>query len=112
MIVAAADHGVVAQGVTGYPQAVTAQMVRNFLAGGAAINVMARKAGVELRQSPTPASQLIPTHTTPTCGAVAAGARNSRYHAGPGHDAGEGSGVRRTLVLGSHWRPIDGRRRH
>ncbi len=48
VIVAAADHGVVAQGVTGYPQAVTAQMVLNFLAGGAAINVMARKAGVDL----------------------------------------------------------------
>ena len=48
VIVAAADHGVVAQGVTGYPQDVTAQMVLNFLAGGAAVNVMARKAGVEL----------------------------------------------------------------
>lgn len=48
VIVAAADHGVVAQGVTGYPQEVTAQMVLNFLAGGAAINVMARAAGVEL----------------------------------------------------------------
>ena len=48
VIVAAADHGVVAQGVTGYPQEVTAQMVLNFLAGGAAINVMARTAGVEL----------------------------------------------------------------
>ena len=47
VIVAAADHGVVTQGVTGYPQAVTAQMVLNFLAGGAAINVMARKAGVD-----------------------------------------------------------------
>ena len=33
VIVAAADHGVVAQGVTGYPQAVTGQMVRNFLDG-------------------------------------------------------------------------------
>lgn len=42
VIIAAGDHGVVAQGVTGYPQAVTAQMVRNFLAGGAAISVMAR----------------------------------------------------------------------
>ena len=48
VIVAAADHGVVAQGVTGYPQAVTAQMVRNFLAGGAAISVMARSRGVDL----------------------------------------------------------------
>ncbi len=46
VIVAAADHGVVAQGVTGYPQAVTAQMVHNFLAGGAAVSVMARLLGV------------------------------------------------------------------
>ena len=48
IIVAAADHGVVAQSVTGYPQEVTAQMVQNFLAGGAAISVMARRAGVDL----------------------------------------------------------------
>ncbi len=48
VVVAAADHGVVAQGVTGYPQEVTAQMVLNFLAGGAAINAMARTAGVGL----------------------------------------------------------------
>ena len=48
IIVAAADHGVVAKGVTGYPQEVTAQMVLNFLAGGAAINVMARTANVGL----------------------------------------------------------------
>ena len=48
VVVAAGDHGVVAQGVTGYPQEVTAQMVLNFLAGGAAISVMARNAGVRL----------------------------------------------------------------
>ncbi|MDE0374447.1 MAG: nicotinate-nucleotide--dimethylbenzimidazole phosphoribosyltransferase [bacterium] len=46
VIVAAADHGVVAQGVTGYPQSVTGQMVRNFLDGGAAINVLCRLGGV------------------------------------------------------------------
>ena len=45
---AAGDHGVVARGVTAYPQEVTAQMVMNFLSGGAAINVLARHAGVEL----------------------------------------------------------------
>lgn len=43
VVVCAADHGVVAQGVSAYPQAVTAEMVKNFLAGGAAINVLARQ---------------------------------------------------------------------
>lgn len=42
IIVCAADHGVVAEGTSAYPSAVTAQMVLNFLNGGAAINVLAR----------------------------------------------------------------------
>ena len=46
VIVAAADHGVVERGVTGYPQTVTAQMVRNFLQGSAAVSVMSRLLGV------------------------------------------------------------------
>ena len=41
----AGDHGVVAEGVTPWPQDVTGQMVANFVAGGAAINVLARQAG-------------------------------------------------------------------
>lgn len=41
----AADHGVVAEGVTPWPQEVTAQMVANIRAGGAAISVLARQAG-------------------------------------------------------------------
>jgi len=48
VIVFAADHGVCAEGVNPYPQAVTAQMVGNFLRGGAAINALASAAGVEL----------------------------------------------------------------
>src|SRR5439155_826378 len=44
----AADHGVVAEGVSAYPQIVTAQMVENFLGGGAAVNVLARQAGARV----------------------------------------------------------------
>lgn len=47
--VVAADHGVVAEGVSAYPRDVTAQMVYNFLRGGAAINVLARHGGIEVR---------------------------------------------------------------
>lgn len=42
----AGDHGVHAQGVTPWPQEVTTQMVANFLAGGAAVNALARQTGV------------------------------------------------------------------
>jgi nicotinate-nucleotide--dimethylbenzimidazole phosphoribosyltransferase len=44
----AGDHGVHAQGVSPWPQAVTAQMVANFVAGGASINALARQAGASL----------------------------------------------------------------
>jgi nicotinate-nucleotide--dimethylbenzimidazole phosphoribosyltransferase len=44
----AADHGVTAEGVTMWPREVTAQMVANFCAGGAAINALARHAGADV----------------------------------------------------------------
>ena len=49
MVVFAADHGIASEGVSAFPQAVTMQMVANMLAGGAAINVLARQHGFALQ---------------------------------------------------------------
>jgi len=48
IVLFAADHGVTLEGVSAYPREVTAQMVKNFLHGGAAINAIARSFGVEV----------------------------------------------------------------
>jgi nicotinate-nucleotide--dimethylbenzimidazole phosphoribosyltransferase len=49
VVVAAADHGVAAEGVSAYPQEVTGQMLANFESGGAAVCVLARVSGAALR---------------------------------------------------------------
>jgi nicotinate-nucleotide--dimethylbenzimidazole phosphoribosyltransferase len=49
VVVAAADHGVAAEGVSAYPQEVTRQMLANFAGGGAAVSVLGGLAGAEVR---------------------------------------------------------------
>jgi nicotinate-nucleotide--dimethylbenzimidazole phosphoribosyltransferase len=49
VVIVAADHGIAQAGVSAYPPEVTAQMVANFAAGGAAVNVLARQAGATVR---------------------------------------------------------------
>jgi nicotinate-nucleotide--dimethylbenzimidazole phosphoribosyltransferase len=48
IVVMVGDHGVTVEGVSRYPSEVTAQMVHNFVAGGAGINALARQAGAEV----------------------------------------------------------------
>lgn len=72
IIVFAGDHGIVAQGVSAYPQAVTIAMMANFASGGAAISVLARELGssLEVVDAGTLAQQGMPGIVTdkPRCG--------------------------------------------
>ncbi|CAH2787928.1 MAG: Nicotinate-nucleotide--dimethylbenzimidazole phosphoribosyltransferase (EC [uncultured Paraburkholderia sp.] len=76
MIVFAGDHGIAAEGVSPYPQAVTAQMVANFLAGGAAINALSRVAGIELEVVNAGIATPLPSTVGLIDIPVAAGTRN------------------------------------
>jgi nicotinate-nucleotide--dimethylbenzimidazole phosphoribosyltransferase len=62
LVIAAGDHGVVAQGVTAYPQDITGQMVLNFLAGGAAVTAMARSLGVDVAVVDAGVKTALPEH--------------------------------------------------
>ncbi len=62
VLVFAGDHGIVAEGVSAYPSAVTAQMVQNFLAGGAAICVLARQFDATLTVVDAGVASTLPAH--------------------------------------------------
>jgi nicotinate-nucleotide--dimethylbenzimidazole phosphoribosyltransferase len=68
VVIFAADHGVAAQGVSAYPSEVTAAMVANFLAGGAAINVLAAEVRAEVVVVDVGVASPIPEPSTPRTG--------------------------------------------
>lgn len=76
ILVFAGDHGVVAEGVSPYPQEVTYQMVLNFLAGGAAINVFARQNGIALRVVDAGVKHEFAPHPSLVQAKIAAGTAN------------------------------------
>ncbi len=76
ILVFAADHGVCEEDVSPYPQAVTAQMVSNFLRGGAAINALARTAGAELSVIDVGVAHEIPFSDGLASRKIARGTRN------------------------------------
>lgn len=79
VIVFAADHGIAAEGVSAYPQEVTQQMVLNFLAGGAAINVFARQHNLNLYVVNAGVNGELPGHPQLLNKKIAPGTRNFRY---------------------------------
>jgi nicotinate-nucleotide--dimethylbenzimidazole phosphoribosyltransferase len=79
VIVAAADHGVTAEGVSAYPSEVTAQMVRNFARGGAAINVLARQAGARVVVVDVGVAEPLPADLAIVHRKVAAGTSNMAH---------------------------------
>ena len=76
IIAMAADHGVVKEGVTLYPQEVTAQMVANFLNGGAAINVLANFIGARVVVVDMGTASDIPPNSGLICRKIAYGTKN------------------------------------
>jgi nicotinate-nucleotide--dimethylbenzimidazole phosphoribosyltransferase len=77
LVVFAADHGIAAEGVSAYPQAVTLQMVGNMLAGGAAISVFARQHGFALQVVDAGVAGDLANHPQLLQRKIAAGTHNS-----------------------------------
>jgi nicotinate-nucleotide--dimethylbenzimidazole phosphoribosyltransferase len=81
VIVMAADHGVAEESVSAYPQAVTAQMVMNFLRGGAGINVLARAAGARVVVVDVGVASELPPHPELRICRLGPGTRNFAHAA-------------------------------
>lgn len=77
LYVCAGDHGIAVEGVSAWPQEVTAQMVANFLAGGAAANIFARVADCQIRVIDAGVASQVPDHPALLRAGIRQGTRNS-----------------------------------
>ncbi|MEM8752901.1 MAG: nicotinate-nucleotide--dimethylbenzimidazole phosphoribosyltransferase, partial [Pseudomonadota bacterium] len=77
MLLCAGDHGLTEEGVSAWPSEVTAQMVLNFLGGGAAANVFARAAGAEIRVLDCGVASPLPDDPALIRAGIRAGTRNA-----------------------------------
>ena len=84
----AGDHGVAIEGVSAYPQAVTAQMVENFARGGAGVNVLARHVGARVVVANLGVAAPLADHAAIVDRSVAPGTRSITK--GPGDDPRRG----------------------
>jgi nicotinate-nucleotide--dimethylbenzimidazole phosphoribosyltransferase len=79
VLVFAGDHGLAAEGVSPFPAAVTVQMIGNFLAGGAAINVLARQNGLALKVVDAGVAAELAPHPALIAAKVRVGTRNALH---------------------------------
>lgn len=84
----AGDHGVVAEGVSAYPQEVTGQMLHNFVSGGAAISVLARQLDAQLEV--VDLGTVKPSLDLPGVRHLNIAPGHGQFCAGRGHDRGPG----------------------
>ena len=82
----AADHGVTAEGVSAYPQSVTAQMVKNFIRDGAAVNVLARHAAASLCVVDVGVAEDLGAHVGLLHHKIAHGTKNFLYEPAMSHE--------------------------
>ncbi len=103
VLVAAGDHGVVAEGISPYPQAVTAQMVGNFLAGGAAISALARNAGARVIIADAGIATPLPAHPQLHRLGLGGATANLRHNDAMSRDEAEAAVLAGARLVAQEW---------